>query len=752
MNIFFEESGGFKAGTVLSQQGESYQVELPGGRRSKIKGRDVLLRFESPTPAELIAQAQAAAQDIDMSFLWECAPADEFAFPVLAAEYFGEGASVAQQAGLALALQASPIYFRRKGRGQYQRAGQEQLEAALAGLARKQQQAELQASYVEQMIAGTLPDALKGKELQLLFRPDKNTIEWKALEAAGIAMGKTHAEVMLACGGIASPRAYHEAAFLYEHFPRGTGFPDVGPIPLPGDDLPIADVQAFSIDDSTTTEIDDALSVQVLPDGLLRVGIHIAAPALGITRGDAIDEIARARMSTVYAPGEKITMLPDSVVEAYTLAEGGARPALSLYVVVKADTYDIVTTETRAERVPIAANLRHDELDSVITAQTLADGTGDYPHKEALRLLWPFAQSLYDKRQAARVGYGLRPEVQNKTDFNFYVDGEHITIRQRLRGAPLDLIVAEMAILANSRWGRLLAECGVPGIYRAQRAYGVNRTRMQTSPAPHEGLGVEQYAWSTSPLRRYVDLVNQWQLIACVRHGVTAKLAAPFKPKDADLYATVSSFEAAYAAYGEHQSRMERYWCMRWLIQENKSQVQASVLKGDTVRLNDIPLTLIVPGLGLHARGTQIMLDVLSFDVVTLSISVRVAQVLGASQSALADDDDDGDGGDGGAGDGGEGGERTDGADAPEGTEGIDSSDDADDTDDGTDTNEARGNARAQGNADAGDDSAMARVDDTTDAHASAQALTGGISHEASPRSAALMAAGALDASASPAC
>ncbi|MDR3397503.1 MAG: RNB domain-containing ribonuclease [Pandoraea sp.] len=738
MNIFFEESGGFKAGTVLSQQGESYQVELPGGRRSKIKGRDVLLRFESPSPAELIAQAQAASQDIDMSFLWECAPAEEFPFPTLAAEYFGESASVAQQAGLALALQASPIYFRRKGRGQYQRAPQEQIQAALAGLARKQQQAELQASYADQMIAGTLPDALKGKELLLLFRPDKNAIEWKALDAAASELGKTHAEVMLACGGIASPRAYHEAAFLYEYFPRGTGFPDVGPVPLPDDDLPLADVQAFSIDDSTTTEIDDALSVQMLPDGLLRVGIHIAAPALGITRGDAIDEIARVRLSTVYAPGEKITMLPDSVVEAYTLAEGGARPALSLYVVAKADTYEIVATETRAERVPISANLRHNELDAIITAETLADGSGDYPHKEELRLLWPFAQSLYDKRQAARVGYGLRPEVQNKTDFNFYVDGEQVTIKQRLRGAPLDLIVAEMAILANSRWGRLLAECGVPGIYRAQRAYGVNRTRMQTSPAPHEGLGVEQYAWSTSPLRRYVDLVNQWQLIACVRHGVTAKLAAPFKPKDADLYVTVSSFEAAYAAYGEHQSRMERYWCLRWLLQENKSQVQASVLKGDTVRLNDIPLTLIVPGLGLHARGTQIMLDVLSIDVVTLSISVRISQVLSASQTVLGDDDDEGEGG---AGEGGDGGEGADGADGAEGADGTDDADGSGNGNSNDGGDDAGGESRNDDDAASASHDMSARAEQSTD-----------VASETSPLAAALMAAGARDASASSAC
>ncbi|GAB3627206.1 ribonuclease catalytic domain-containing protein [Pandoraea terrae] len=668
MNIFFEESGSFKAGTILSQQGESYQVELPGGRRSKIKGRDVLLRFESPSPAELIKQADALSQEIDMSFLWECAPAEEFPFATLAGEYFGEGASVPQQAALALALQGSPVYFRRKGRGQYQRAPQEQLQAALAGLARKQQQAALQAEYAEQLVAGHLPDALKGKELQLLFKPDKNTIEWKALDAASMTTGKTQAEIMLACGGISSPRAYHEAGFLYEYFPRGTGFPDVGPAHVPTGDLPLADVQAFSIDDITTTEIDDALSIQELPDGLLRVGIHIAAPALGIERGDAIDEIARTRMSTVYSPGDKITMLPDAIVDAYTLKEGAARPALSLYVIVKADNYDLVATETRAEMVPISANLRHNELDATITAEALADGSGEYPHKRELRLLWPFAQAMFAKRQAARLGYGLRPEVHNRTDFNFYIDGDHVTISPRMRGAPLDLIVAEMAILANSTWGKLLAECGVPGIYRAQRAYGVNRTRMQTSAAPHEGLGVEQYAWSTSPLRRYVDLVNQWQLLACARHGITAKLAAPFKPKDADLYAAVSSFEAAYAAYAEHQSRMERYWCLRWLLQENKRQVQASVLKGDTVRLNEAPLTVIAPGLGAHARGTQILLDVLSVDVVTLTVSLRVAQVLGAGAGALAEvDDSDDDGGEGGeGGENNEGGGNGEGGDGPE--------------------------------------------------------------------------------------
>ncbi|MBN9115718.1 MAG: bifunctional ornithine acetyltransferase/N-acetylglutamate synthase, partial [Pandoraea sp.] len=292
---------------------------------------------------------------------------------------------------------------------------------------------------------------------------------------------------------------------------------------------------------------------------------------------------------------------------------------------------------------------------------------------------------------------------------------------------------------ADPNWGRLLAECGVPGIYRAQRAYGVNRTRMQTSPAPHEGLGVEQYAWSTSPLRRYVDLVNQWQLLACVRHGVTAKLAAPFKPKDADLYVTVSSFEAAYAAYAEHQSRMERYWCLRWLIQENKSQVQASVLKGDTVRLNDIPLTLIVLGLGPHARGTQIMLDVLSLDVVTLSISVRVAQVLGASQNGLGEDDDEGAGG---AGDGGGGHDGGDGAEGGDDAGGADDADGANDAEGANDT-ESDGRDESQGD----DDVASALADVTAAASHTVDVASG-----TSSLAAALMVAGGRDASPGSAC
>ncbi|CAN7212142.1 RNB domain-containing ribonuclease [Trinickia sp. LjRoot230] len=649
MNVFFEESGGLKVGSVLSRQGEALQVELPGGRRTKVRAKDVLIEFGAPAADELLRQADAAAQLIELDFLWECAPTDEFSFGALADEYFGASAGPVERAALVLRMHGAPVYFRRKGRGLYQRAPVEQLKMALAGLERKRQQALVQAGYEEELKQGRLPDAFAGKALTLLTKPDKNSIEYKALEAAASARGMSPARLMLECGGIASARALHEARFLSEYFAHGTGFPSgVTPGPLP-DDLPTAHAEAFSIDDVTTTEIDDAFSVEVLADSRVRVGVHIAAPALGIARGDAVDMIARARLSTVYMPGDKITMLPDEVVEAFTLKEGGLRPALSLYIIVNRETQEIVATETRAERVFVKSNLRHNTLDADVTEEALAAGTGTYAHKEDIAILWPLAQALFEKRQAARAGYGLRREVPGNTDFNFYVDGEHVTITPRRRGSPLDLIVAELAILANSTWGAFLHDHGVPGVYRTQRTFaaaGPKRTRMQTTAAPHEGLGVAQYAWSTSPLRRYVDLVNQWQLLACVQHGVAAKLVAPFKPKDADLFAVVQGFDDTYAAYADHQRRMEYFWCLRWLKQEGKREVVAAVVKGDLVRLEEVPLLLHVPGLGVHARGTRVVLEVMSIDELTIEASVRPLRVLdapglaGATGADLAEEDD----------------------------------------------------------------------------------------------------------------
>ena len=117
MQLLFEEGGEIRAGTVLNQQGEAYQVELPAGKRTKVKSRDVLLQFAQPSAPELVRQTGDMVAEIDLDFLWECAPEAEFGLAELAAEYYGAEPGAVQQAALAMALHGKPVYYRRKGRG-----------------------------------------------------------------------------------------------------------------------------------------------------------------------------------------------------------------------------------------------------------------------------------------------------------------------------------------------------------------------------------------------------------------------------------------------------------------------------------------------------------------------------------------------------------------------------------------------------------------------------------------------------------
>ena len=348
-------------------------------------------------------------------------------------------------------------------------------------------------------------------------------------------------------------------------------------------------------------------------------------------------------MSTVYMPGYKITMLPDDVVQTYTLLEGGDRPAVSLYAQFDETTLELKSTETKLERVPIVANLRHDQLDGIITQPWLEDAsvmTADTPNavtalRDPLSFLFRLAKQLKAQREVVRG----KPENFNRPDYNFRLAGnegepvgnEIVTITTRQRGAPLDLIVSEAMILANSSWGAMLGEIGVPGLYRSQASLAPGiKVRMGTRSLPHAGLGVKSYAWSTSPLRRYTDLVNQWQIIAAARHGKTAALAAPFKPKDADLFSILSGFDAAYATYNAYQGGMERFWTLKYLQQQGITELDATVIKdlpnGALVRADTLPL--VFPVAGQQQRGARLRVKLGEIDEIALDVHGTVLERL----------------------------------------------------------------------------------------------------------------------------
>ena len=201
MHLLHEDGGDIKIATLMAQasEGESLAVESLGGKRGKLKAKDVWLRFEDPKPEELLASAKKQAEDIDLDFLWECAGAEEFFFADLAKEYFGETSSAIQKISLAMALQAAPIYFRRKGRGQFMRAPEDQLKAALLAVERKKAELIKQESWQEQLKLGQLPEEIAPLVNTLFFNPDKNTTAFKAVANAAQALKGGIPEFFLTC-------------------------------------------------------------------------------------------------------------------------------------------------------------------------------------------------------------------------------------------------------------------------------------------------------------------------------------------------------------------------------------------------------------------------------------------------------------------------------------------------------------------------------------------------------------------------
>ncbi len=613
MHVFFEDDGQLKAGTVLADNESSLQIETASGKRLKVKAAAVLLRYADPAPSALLADAQRFAAELDPNFLWEVSGDDEFGFGELAREYFGHAPAAAEAASVALALAASPMYFYKRGKGRYRKAPPDALKAALASVDRKKREAEQMAAWGDELSRRRLPDALRVKLPMLLYKPDKNALEWKALAAACEAAQTNPVALLGECGAIPSSHDYHFNAFLAQAFPQGSAFPVHAKPPLPPD-LPVADVRAFSIDDATTTEIDDAFSVRELPNGNWEVGIHIAAPALAIARGSPLDAIARARLSTVYMPGRKLTMLPDEVVAAFTLAEGRSAPALSLYAEVAPDG-KLVRHETRVNRVPVAANLRLDALDETFANDLPAQS--DPPWTAELRVLWKLAQSLSASRGKADFA---------RIDYSFYVDWDAVSeggeagrvrIVPRPRGSPLDKLVSELMIFVNNSWGKLLADARVAGLYRTQSN---GKVKMSTRPGEHQGLGLAHYLWSSSPLRRYSDLVNQRQVLTTLEGS-----RPPYSENDAELYASLTDFEVTYSNYAEFQGRMEHYWCLRWLLQERVTETPATVIRESLVRFDRLPLVVRLPDLPALAPDSRVRIAIGRIDLLAATLECRYA-------------------------------------------------------------------------------------------------------------------------------
>ena len=566
MNIFYEESGQFKVAAIVQKNDATYQVDTQHGKRTKVKANNVFAEFDGDMAA-FLENAQAQAADIDTDLLWEVCGEEEFSAEAIAEEYYGHAPTKTELAATLIALYAAPMYFYKKAKGVFKAASE---------------------------IAADLKT--------ILHAPDKQSLTYKAFTKAADELKISAYELAKKTGGITSIPQYLQDGFEIKYFPKGTGFPD---LPLPEmPDLPKADVTAFSIDDESTTEVDDALSLTDLGNGMKRVGIHIAAPSLAVAQGDKMEKNIMERLSTVYFPGGKITMLPENWIAAFSLDAGAYRPAVSIYFDVDGE-FNVGEPTCKIEAVNIAENLRIQAIEPHFNAETGLDEAGEMMFAHHQDLIWfhQFAGAL----QKARGKY--EPDRAPQYDYSIELDEEgKVSVVRRERGSPIDMLVSEMMILANSTWAQMLHDNDLPGLFRVQPA---GKVRMSTKSEPHIGMGVQHYGWFTSPLRRAADYINQKQLLSLIDDT-----AEPlFQQSDAELFAALRDFDTAYAAYADFQRQMEAYWSLVYLQQQGKTELTATILKEDLVRIEGLPLVTRATGIPFDALPkSQVLLKITELD------------------------------------------------------------------------------------------------------------------------------------------
>ena len=587
MNIFYEESGQFKVASIVQKNDATYQVDTQHGKRTKVKANNVFAEFDGDM-ATFLENAQAQAADIDTDLLWEVCGEEEFTAEAIAEEYYGHTPTKTELAATLIALYAAPMYFYKKAKGVFKAAPEETLKQALAAIERKKQQDEQIDAWAEALKRGEMPSEIAADLKTILHASDKQSLTYKAFTKAADELKISAYELAKKTGGITSIPQYLQDGFEIKYFPKGTGFPD---LPLPEmPDLPKADVTAFSIDDESTTEVDDALSLTDLGNGTKRVGIHIAAPSLAIKPDDKMEKNIMERLSTVYFPGGKITMLPENWIAAFSLDAGAYRPSISIYFDVD-NEFNVGAPTCKIEAVNIAENLRIQAIEPHFNAETGLDEAGEmmFAHHQDLIWFYQFAIAL----QKARGKY--EPDRAPQYDYSIELDEEgNVSVVRRERGSPIDTLVSEMMILANSTWAQMLDENELPGLFRVQPA---GKVRMSTKSEPHIGMGVQHYGWFTSPLRRAADYINQKQLISLIDDT-----AEPlYQNSDAELFAALRDFDAAYTAYADFQRQMEAYWSLVYLQQQGTSELTATILKEDLVRIEGLPLVTRATGIPFDA-------------------------------------------------------------------------------------------------------------------------------------------------------
>ncbi len=354
----------------------------------------------------------------------------------------------------------------------------------------------------------------------------------------------------------------------------------------------------ISIDAPTTRDVDDAFHIAARPDGGWNLTLALACPAAYWNFGGPLDKAVFRRATSIYLPEGTHHMLPECLgTDGYSLLAGKTRPAMIIRCVIDAEGA-VTACEPAQGHVRLAANLCYEDCEAAL------DGAENpaSPYREQLEQ----ALALARLHQELRIRSGA--VIIERPDQIIRLEGQGEAVRVQLEDdAPAPrahLLVSELMVLTNAALPRWARERDITLLHRTQDVAipkefaGIWRTPLEiarvvralapavleTSPRPHAGLGEAVYAPSTSPLRRYPDMINETQILHFLREG---------KPRwtREELDALLPLLNAHLDAAGQVQRFRPRYWKLLYFRQQGDKKWWPAVITDE----NDAFVTVNLP-------------------------------------------------------------------------------------------------------------------------------------------------------------
>ncbi len=584
-------------GVVLHVHTGKVAILSEDGKRYEVEPKKVVLLTGITVPETLTdserklemrkwrRELEEKKDSVDLETLWQCVVEEQetVSFEEILELYSGtEQVSAEQRFLLFWAVDKNTVYLAR-GEDGYLVRSRDDVSRTLRTIElreERERRAQAAASWVRSVLSGEAPSAVDESHGEFLELIERYVIDLDGYERAKEAKSFLHEadlkEVESAVEFLIKTGFWEKdddpeskkIAFHFKHSQRALEEVEAA-LEVRGDFEGLTDrtdLEVFSVDSETTQDIDDAISFEVHEDRVT-LGVHISNVAHVVGRGSFLDQGALERAETVYFPEGRIDMFPREIVSGkLSLTAGDPRPALSLFATFNKEDFTLIDYRFEVTVIRVSKNLAYAEATEIF-------------HQEQ----WGKSLvALTDSLRSARVEKGAfivqLPELKIGVG-----DLDGISISKDYMDSPAHNVVSECMILMNRLSGDFFGKNEIPALFRSQAQEIDPEAReldpedvlfpvkvikhlkpsfVGLTPEIHRSLGVACYVQMTSPIRRYMDLVMQRQLISWL--GEQKICCSESELEDTNTRVSLATREIKNAQRSRH-----RYWLIRYLLEKD---------------------------------------------------------------------------------------------------------------------------------------------------------------------------------------